>query len=229
MPPADSSATGSIGRHGVLDEESREWLRCLATPGRGASSTAERDQALGRLHALLLRAADAELRRRSGPVRVEGRERDDVAHQAADDALLAIISKLDGFRGDSRFTTWAYKFVILEVSAKLGRHYWRDAPVQASDDAWERIPDRLGADPAQRTESRELAGALRRAVSEVLTERQRRVFVAIVVDGVPLDALVAELGSTRNAIYKTMFDARRKIRAHLVANGYLDDEEPEMA
>ena len=124
-------------------------------------------------------------------------------------------------------TTSAYKFVILEVSAKLGRHSWRNPPVQAGDDARERIPDRLGADPAQHDESRELADALRRAVTEALSDRQRRVFVAIIVDGIPLDALAAELGSTRNALYKTMFDARRKIRAHLVAHGgYLDDDEP---
>ena len=80
------------------------------------------------------------------------------------------------------------------------------------------------ADPAEHAESRELAAALRQAVTEVLSERQRRVFIAIVVDGVPLDALAFELGSTRNATYKMMFDARRKIRAHLVAHGYLDAE-----
>jgi RNA polymerase sigma-70 factor (ECF subfamily) len=222
MSLAGDAAAGNVSSRGRLDEESREWLRCLA----GTDGRAEREQALARLHELLLRAAHAELRRRSRPAGIEGRERDDLTHQAADDALLAITGKLDRFRGDSRFTTWAYKFVILEVSAKLGRHYWRNPPAPAGDDAWERIPDRLGADPAELAESRELAGALRHAVSEVLSERQRRVFVAIIVDGVPLDALVAELGSTRNAIYKTMFDARRKIRAHLVANGYLDDEEP---
>ena len=225
MSLAGSTAAG-VSRRGPLDAESREWLRCLAGTGRDARSAAEREQALARLHQLLLRAAHAELRRRSHPVRIEGRERDDLAHQAADDALLAITSKLDRFRGDSRFTTWAYKFVIFEVSAKLGRHYWRNPPVQVGDEAWERIPDRFGADPAQHAESRELASALRRAVTEALSERQRRVFVAIIVDGIPLDALAAELGSTRNAIYKTMFDARRKIRAHLVAHGYLHDEEP---
>ena len=79
-------------------------------------------------------------------------------------------------------------------------------------------------DPARHAESAELAEALRTAVTGSLSERQRRVFVALVVDGVPLDALTVELGSTRNAIYKTMFDARRKIRAHLVAHGYLRAE-----
>ncbi|HWG60628.1 MAG TPA: sigma-70 family RNA polymerase sigma factor [Streptosporangiaceae bacterium] len=229
MSLAGGTTPGKVRSRGPLDEESREWLRCLAGTGRDSRSNAEREQALARLRDLLLRVARAELRRRSRPAGVEGRERDDLAHQAADDALLALTGKLDRFRGDSRFTTWAYKFVIFEVSAKLGRHYWRNPPAQAGDDAWERIPDRFGADPAQHAESRELAGALRRAVTEVLSDRQRRVFVAIIVEGVPLDGLAAELGSTRNALYKTMFDARRKIRAHLVAHGYLDDEEPGMS
>jgi RNA polymerase sigma-70 factor (ECF subfamily) len=224
MSSADSTAAVSLSSRGFLDEESREWLRCLAGTGPGARTTAGQEQALGRLHDLLLRAARAELRRRNRPAGVEGRELDDLAHQAAGDALVAITSKLDRFRGESRFTTWAYKFVILEVSSKLARHYWRHPPVQVDADAWERIPDRFGADPAEHAESRELAGALRRAVSEALTERQRRVFVALVVDGIPLDALAVQLGSTRNALYKTMFDARRKIRAHLVAHGYLDEE-----
>jgi len=217
MSSAERVAAASAGSRGFLDEESREWLRCLTVP-------AERERALARLHQLLLRVARTELRRRSLTAVVEGQEQDDLAHQAADDALLAITSKLDRFRGESRFTTWAYKFVVLEVSAKLGRHYWRNPPVPMSGDAWERIPDRFGADPAEYAESRELVAALRQAVTVVLSERQRRVFVAIVVDGVPLDALAFELGSTRNALYKTMFDARRKIRAHLVAHGYLDAE-----
>jgi RNA polymerase sigma-70 factor, ECF subfamily len=175
---------------------------------------------------MLLRAARSELRRRRHPVRVDGRELEDLAHQAADDALVAIISKLDGFRGESRFTTWTYKFVIFEVSAKLGRHYWRQPAIQVDNDPWERIQDLLGADPAQQAESRELAAALREAVTEVPSERQRHVFVALVVQQMPVGALAAELGSTPNAIYKTMFDARGKIRAYLVAHGYLHDQEP---
>jgi len=123
------------------------------------------ERALARQHQLLLRAARAELRRRGLPASAAGREQDDLAHQAADDALLAITSKLDRFRGESRFTTWACKFVMLEVSAKLGCHYWRNPRCRC-----------------------------------------------------------AELGSTRNALYKIMFDVRRKIRAHLVAHGYLDAE-----
>jgi RNA polymerase sigma-70 factor (ECF subfamily) len=64
---------------------------------------------------------------------------------------------------------------------------------------------------------------VRRVVEDELTEHQRRVFVAIVVDGIPADALATRLGLQRNAIYKVIFDARRKIRRALVAKGHLDD------
>jgi RNA polymerase sigma-70 factor, ECF subfamily len=138
--------------------------------------------------------------------------------------VLAIIAKIGEFRGESRFTTWASKFVIFEVSGKIGRHFWRHPAVRLEAGDWDRLPDRFGLDPARESEWRCLVRALRRAVEEELTEHQRRVFTAIVVDSVPLDALVAELGSSRNALYKTMFDARRKLRASLVASGYLHEK-----
>ena len=196
------------------DPESAEWIHALTGP--------QREDAQNRLHALLLRIARGEVHRRSGQLRIFGPELDDLAHQAAADALLAIAAKLGQFRGDSRFTTWAYKFVIFEVSAKVGRHFWRTGNVAMEAEDWDRLPDRLGFDPVLVSESREIVTALRRAVDTELTERQRQIFVAIVLNGVPLDALVAELGGSRNAIYKTLFDARRKLRAALVANGYLE-------
>jgi RNA polymerase sigma-70 factor (ECF subfamily) len=149
-------------------------------------------------------------------------EVEDLAYQAAADALMAITGKLGQFRGESRFTTWAYKFVIFEVSAKIGGHFWRrrDVPLDAED--WDRLPDRFGFEPARVSEWRDLPAALRHAVDIELTARQREVFVAIVLNGVPLDALALSLRSNRNAAYKMMFDARRKLRAALAANGYLD-------
>jgi RNA polymerase sigma-70 factor, ECF subfamily len=223
MRQAHGTAGGSAGSR-LLDAESRELLRCLAGDGRDGRSRAERERCLAGLHGMLVRVARAELRRRSGSAPIDGNEREDLAYQAADDAIIAIIRKLGQFRGESRFTTWAYKFVVLEVSAQLGRRFRRHATAQLGDEAWDRIPDRLGIDPARHAESVELVEALRAAVAGSLSERQRRVFVALAVDGVPLDALAAELGSTRNAIYKTMFDARRKIRAHLVAHGHLPEK-----
>ena len=119
--------------------------------------------------------------------------------------------------------TWAYRFVILEVSSKLGRHYWRNPPVALDAGQWERLPGRFGIDPARHAEAAGILAEVRRVVDDELTSHQRRVFVAIVVDGIPLDALAAELGLRRNAIYKVIFDARRKIRRALVANGYLEE------
>jgi RNA polymerase sigma-70 factor (ECF subfamily) len=193
------------------DAESAEWLRALAD---------EDEQAYADLHARLLRIARAELARRGG--QITGPELDDLAHQAAADATVSIRRRLADFRGASRFTTWAYTFVVLEVSAKLGRHFWR-APRATLDAAqWDRLPDRFGLDPASESEWRELVGELRRGVDELLSERQRLVFVAIVLNGIPLDALVHQLGSSRNAIYKSLYDARRKLRAHLVQTGHLE-------
>ena len=133
-----------------------------------------------------------------------------------------MIGKVDQFRGESRFTTWAAKFAILEVSNKVGRNLWSRGGVHLDPDAWEQMPDRFGLGAGREVESRELLGALRVAVETQLSARQRQVFDAIVLNEVPLDVLVVELGSNRNAIYKMLFDARRKLRAELVANGYLD-------
>ena len=199
-----------------LDEDSAGWLRRLGADG-GERQAAERE-----LHARLVRIALAEVRRRAASTPVTGQELEDVAHQAAGDAMLAILAKLGDFRGESRFTTWAYRFVILEVSSKLGRHYWRNPPVALDAGQWERLPDRFGIDPERHAESAGILAEVRRVVDDELTSHQRRVFVAIVVDGIPLDALAVELGLRRNAIYKVIFDARRKIRRALVANGYLE-------
>ena len=218
MVPAEVEGNGAATRMATLDPDSAEWLRNLN------GTEADREAACVRLHAMVLRIAHYEVRRRSGYLHIAGPELDDVAHQAAADAMVAILAKTDQFRGESRFTTWAYKFVIFEVSNKLGRHFWRNRTVAMDDEDWSRLPDRFGLDPVHEAEWRDLAAALRQAVDDDLTDRQRQVFVAIVLNGVPLDALVAELGSNRNAIYKLMFDARRKLRSALVAKGVMDIE-----
>jgi len=218
MVSADSGVEQSPAAVSRLDPDSAGWLRMLTGTGPA------REAALAGLHEMLVRIARSEVRRRAPRLRLTGPELDDLAYQAAADALIAITGKLGQFRGESRFTTWAYKFVIFEVSAKIGRHFWRHPDVRLDAGDWDRLPDRFGFDPAQEAEWRDLLAALRRAVDEELTARQRRVFVAIVLNGVPLDALVIELASNRNAIYKTLFDARRKLRAALAANGYVGDD-----
>jgi len=204
----------------ALDAEAAVWVEGLLGVGD------IREAATVRLYELLLRVARAEVRRRGSKLRVTGAELDDLAYQAAADATVAVVAKVGEFRGDSRFTTWACKFAIFEVSSKIGRHFWQRPAVAMGEEDWDRLPNRLGVDPAREAEWRDVLGALRRAVDEDLTDHQRRIFVAIVVNGVPLDALVVELGSNRNAIYKTLFDARRKLRAALVTHGYIGDDRP---
>jgi RNA polymerase sigma-70 factor (ECF subfamily) len=200
------------------DAASADWISALTSTGSA------REVGLARLHELLVRVAAGELHRREVSSGIAGPELDDLAHQAAADAMLAIIAKLDSFRGESRFTTWAYRFVVLEVSAKLGRHYWRRHPAGSLDaEDWDRLPDRLGTDPGEHAAHGEMITAIRRAVDHELTDRQRRLFIAVVLNGIPLDAVVDKTGMTRNAIYKAIFDARRKIRAFLIANGYLEE------
>ena len=203
---------------GGLDAESAGWVQALAGAGPG------REAALVRLHAMLVGIARGEVARRGPRLRIAGPELDDLAYQAAADALVAITGKIGQFRGESRFTTWAYKFVIFEVSAKIGRHFWRHPAVALEAGDWDRLPGWFGADPARQAEWGDLFAALRRAVDAELTPRQREVFVAIVLHDVPLDTLVLHLGSSRNAIYQVLFAARRKLRAAMAASGYLCDD-----
>lgn len=207
-------------RRQELDAESRAWLDGLRATG------IERARALDRLQDLLLRAAHAEAHRRHHLYpEIDGVELDDLCRQAADDAVVAVTAKLDGYRGASRFTTWAYAFVILEVSVKLRRHAWRRGPIPTADDdaTWDRLAERAGTALA-RVESAELFRALRQAIAEELTVRQRQVFVAVALNDVEIDVVADQLGSTRGAIYKVLHDARAKLRRRLEREGHLGQE-----
>jgi len=214
--PIEYRAVADTGRSGAaaMDTTSQLWLDGLRASGR------EHDQCVAALHALLLRVARYEVSRRAESLQLRGPELEDVAQQASDDALMAILSKLAGFRGDSRFTTWAYKFVMFEVSTKMGRHFWRHRHASMDADSWERLPDPGAVAPDQRTEHREIFEALRRAIDHDLTPLQQRVFVAVALNEVPMDAIARELGSNRNSVYKVLFDARRKLRSSLRTAGY---------
>lgn len=214
-PAIPVRARGAHG--GSLDPETVEWLAALRD--------ARRDEAIGRLYDLLLKAARSEIRRRNTGGQITGPEVEDLAHQAAADAVLLITRRIDDFRGESRFTTWAYKFVIFEVSTKLGRHFWKHRRALSGAEDWDRLPDRLGPQPAEAAELHDLIAAVRVATATCLTQKQREVFTAIVVERIPLDALVTRMGTTRNAIYKVMFDARQKLRTELANRGYIESME----
>jgi RNA polymerase sigma-70 factor (ECF subfamily) len=203
-----------------VDLASRRWVQQLRP------DHPDHERAIGRLHDVLRRAALHELHRRRGQLRsLAGPEFDDVAQQCADDAMMNILAKVDEFRGLSRFTTWAYKFVIFEVSGKIARHAWQRHPPSAEELTWDQLPDALAPRPGDQAERREQLAALTSAIREDLTPRQREVFTAVALNDVPIDVLALELDSNRNAIYKNLFDARRKLRAGLAAAGYPVTEE----
>jgi RNA polymerase sigma-70 factor, ECF subfamily len=207
-----SHDTGAAADGALPVAKSAAWVARLSSSG------SDRDAAATELHVLLLRAARFEIRRRQAAFpQVADADLDDLAWQSADDALMSILRRLHDFRGDSRFTTWACKFAIVEAGAKVRRHAWRGREIPLVPASWPVLADGAPS-PDQHAEARDLLGALREEV-ERLTARQQEVFIAITFNDVPIDVLAERLRSSRGALYKTLHDARRKLRAGLAARG----------
>jgi RNA polymerase sigma-70 factor (ECF subfamily) len=191
-----------------MDKESQDWVQALCAEG------SVRNEALTRLHSLLLRVARAEGRRRKGNLPPQTvAELDDLCMQATNDALAAITVKLGSFQGLSRFTTWASKFVILEVSSRVRRHAWRDRRIEWSDSSWEQLPSSATSSDLA-LEQQEKLSLLRKAIAE-LPDRQRMILRTVVLEEVPIDVVAERLRSSRGAIYKVLYDARAKLRQAL--------------
>jgi len=203
-------------------EASRGLYERLRGEGR------DRETAVAELHALLLKAARFELnRRRASLPHLRGDDHEDLAQQSADDALLAVLRKLGEFRGESRFTTWAYKFALLEAGVKARRRAWQGREIPIEDEAWATLAD-AGATVSHQAESRELIGALREEIERSLSAHQRQVLVAVALNDVPIDVLAERLSTNRGALYKTLHDARRKLRRALAERGLdADGNHPE--
>jgi RNA polymerase sigma-70 factor (ECF subfamily) len=196
-----------------LDADSREWLRSLRRDGP------EHDEAVALLHAILLRASRFEVaRRRPSLPHLRGNEFDDIATEAADDALMSVLARLDDYRGTSRFTTWAYKFALLEAAVKLRKRAWQGREVPLEPEKWSRFTS-AGLGPDAETEQSELLETIQRGIAIVLTPHQRQVLVALALNDVPVDVLADRLNTSRGALYKTLHDARQKLRAHLAERG----------
>jgi RNA polymerase sigma-70 factor (ECF subfamily) len=201
------------------DAESHAWVTALRGSGH------RRDEAVARLHELLLGAARFEVHRRRVTLpHLRGDDFDDLAMQSAGDALVAVLSKLDGYRGESKFTTWAYKFALLEAAVNLRRRAWQGRELPLEPEVWSLFPTG-GPSPEASAERSELFDEIQNAISSELTPRQREVLVATALNGVPIDVLAERLNSTRGALYKTLHDARRKLRVHLAALGISPGEE----
>jgi RNA polymerase sigma-70 factor (ECF subfamily) len=195
------------------DAQSRAWITALGGSGH------PREEAVARLHQLLLRAARFEVNRRRATLpHLRGDDFDDLAMQSADDALVAVLSKLDTYRGDSKFTTWAYKFALLEAAVKLRRRAWQGREVPLEPETWPLFASQAPS-PESTAERSELFEELQKAIASVLTPHQREVLVATTLNGVPIDVLAERLNTTRGALYKTLHDARHKLRACLADRG----------
>lgn len=190
------------------------WLADLTDDGAAGQ------EALERLHGLLLRASRHQVWRLRDLLPGAGAaEIDDLAQQAADDALVAVLRRLGTFEGRSRFTTWAYKFGVFHAGVAVRREAWRHREVP--------LPDTLqlvdaSPSPSSVSESAHLARAVEQAIATRLTPHQRRVVLALVIEEVPIDVLAERLGTNRNALYKALHDARRRLRAALVESGDLE-------
>lgn len=194
------------------DDSSRLWLERLAP------SSPEREAAVVELHALLLSAARFEVNRRRGELpHLRGDDHEDLAQQSADNALMAVLRKLDDYRGESRFTTWAYKFALLEAAVTVRHRAWQGREIPLAEEGWAVLAD-VAAPLQRQAEDEELFGALREEIAR-LTAHRREVLVAVTLNDVPIDVLAERLGSTRGALYKTLHDARRNLRAALRERG----------
>jgi RNA polymerase sigma-70 factor, ECF subfamily len=211
------AANRTAARRAPVEDEA--WIVDLTDAGP------QGDAALRRLHAVLLRATRHQVWRLRHLLPGAGAgELEDLAQQAADDAAMAVLRQLPTFQGRSRFTTWAYKFGILHAGARVRREAWRHREVSLPDTVV--LRDRSPS-PSEVTEAGQLVVAVRQAIASALTPHQRRVALALLVDDVPIDVLADRLGTTRNALYKTLHDARSRLRAALIASGHLDTDDPD--
>lgn len=200
-----------------------DWLRDLSTTGAAQAA------ALEDLRALLVRAARYALGRSGARLARSPAAIDHLAQDCAQEALIAILQRLGDFRGDSRFTTWAYGFAVNMALVAARREAWRHVSLDAlmadtGDTGGAFIADQATADPEQAARRAEAWAVVRDVIDHDLTARQRAAIKALVVEELPLDELVRHWGSTRNAVYKLVHDARRRLKSELEARGFKADE-----
>jgi RNA polymerase sigma-70 factor (ECF subfamily) len=201
----------------VIPRSNAEWLSALRSSGDAQAA------ALAELRVLVLRAALYTLRRSRGDLGLMSpAEIGQLAEDCAQEALLAVMQGLDRFRGESRFTTWVYAFAVNTALIAARRERWKRVPL---DRVLEQVGPSAGwhapapAGPDRRALQAETLAAVREVIDTELSARQRQALKAIVFEGVPLDELARHWGSNRNAIYKLLHDARRKVKACLEARG----------
>ncbi len=206
-----------------MDERSNEqWLADLQGTSEAQSA------ALEDLRRRLQRGIFYYLsRERSDLTHLSTQELNQMAEDLAQDATLRVMENLSSFRGDSRFTTWATKIAVRVAISDLRRARYKDFSLDDLTADGETLP--AGATngitgtpiigPESKTERADVLQKINQAMDEALTERQHKALVAVALQDVPLDQLAEEMGTNRNALYKLLHDARRKLRSHLESQG----------
>jgi len=209
-----TSPAGPGPEHASAMDAPMDWVAALSSDGP------EHTAALRSLHTLMVRAAGHQVwRMRAALPDTSPGAVDLIVNQAADEAMTALLGKLHTFQGRSRFTTWAFKFAILQAATEVRRLQWQHREVSLRDLDLAIAP--VHDSPELCAEGRDLAVALADAMHHVLTTYQRRIAVALLVDAVPIDVLADRLGTSRGALYKTLHDVRVRLRHELTAKGYL--------
>ncbi len=196
-----------------------DWLHDLQARGEAQAA------AIAELRTLLLRASLYSFRRTQYDLSHLAREEVvQLAEDSAQDALLAVLKHLHEFRGESKFTTWAYKFAINVALSRARKETWKHVSLDELL-AENEIPDlpiadkSLGMDPDRAAWQNQVWSIVREVIENDLTTRQRQVLKLMVFDEVPMDEVAEHFNTNRNAIYKLLHDARRKLKARLEARG----------
>jgi RNA polymerase sigma-70 factor (ECF subfamily) len=192
-----------------------EWLSDL----RGDN----KDQAIEDLRRLLKRGLIYAL---------ASRIKTDLEHQVEDfvqDAILRILDKLDTFRGESKFTTWAQKVAVRVAFTEMRRKRWKDVSIEdlLPEDSGDFTPLVLSdpsPNPERRATQKSLLKMIDQILSEDLTERQRTALLAIMHGGMPLEEVAKRMDTNRNALYKLLHDARKQMRSRLQEKGFSAEE-----
>lgn len=202
---------------GLVLDTNDSWVEALRGP--------DRDEAIGRLREVLVRGLRIVLAQRAPKIA------ESLAEDFAQEALLKILNSLDTFRGESRFTTWAQKIAVRVAFTELRRKRWQnislDGLMPEMDPSAGRAalvlsdPDR---NPEETANQRLLLEQVRRIMQEELSERQRKAMTAVMMHGMPLEEVARRLGTNRNALYKLLHDARKRLKRELERRGFVLDE-----
>ncbi len=208
----------------MIARTNEEWRRQLTSRGP------EQAAALADLRGVLLRAALYTLRRTQYDLsRLDREAIAQLAEDSAQEALLSVLKHVDEFRGESKFTTWAYKFAVNTALTNARHESWKRISLEQlfeeQEDYELPLPDESpGTDPARAAWQAQVRETVRDVIRNELTARQRQVLVAMVFEDVPMDEVASHLGTNRNAIYKLLHDARLKLKLRLEARGLLVEE-----